>query len=590
MKMRCLFVRSALIIFFLSMATGSHAQSVFGTCEIDSWNACSSNLAAFCQVVGLPFALTGMDKVAGTVLRAPHLAGVQVQRPIRLYLLLGSGTKSTTPSSVAALPLIDNGTAYLASLRNTFQTITTNASISLFSNPDEPRTPAEHLAVLITNQVALVGETAEDVAALALALRTNGVPVFEKLSADLRIGLDMARLAPLLEQGSKVMRHQMAQQPMPNQPGQPEPAKLVGSELDAALAIARQIRQISLGVKVDGANATLLIRVDPISGSILAAAMQETRPPSERYTRLLPANALFGVAGGGLTAANVLIKPYANFIVQFYKGIPGMADKGIAVRDLLLQSTALYTGDYALEIQSDNRANGVFFAEIIAVSDADQARKGIRNNIALATQAETNAPLGFCTVALPDRAYAGAEIQSYSYRTQTHSMDPMEQRLMPAAMILSFLTNCTFEQTVVGKDLLVTVGRAGAMDQLIDRVKQGGDSQFYDTTRSLFSDTAQQPTEVSRLDLSAAISTLLPMLPGDFGNRMPQLPPGRGLGTLTMRQDHSMLMMMRISTPEVRSLVQAVSVMMMPPPRSLPAGMNHPSGMPAAPSSDPHGF
>ena len=169
-------------------------------------------------------------------------------------------------------------------------------------------------------------------------------------------------------------------------------------------------------------------------------------------------------------------------------------------------------------------------------------------------------------------------------------MAQMDPNLAPTAKILSFLANYTFEQVVVGKDMLVTLGRAGAIEQLIDRVRKGGDTQFYDNACGQFNDNTRQPTEVGRLDITAILSTLLPMLPGDLGSKMPKLPPGQGLGTCSIRQDHSMLLMARISTSEIRSLVQAISVLMMPSPGAMPAGKNHPNGMPSRPSRAPDEF
>ena len=109
-------------------------------------------------------------------------------------------------------------------------------------------------------------------------------------------------------------------------------------------------------------------------------------------------------------------------------------------------------------------------------------------------------------------------------------------------------------------------------------------------------DSAAQPTEISHLDLAAAIPLLLNMLPGDLGSRLPALPPGKGLGTIDIRHGHSMVSMLRITTPEIRSLVQAGSVLMMGKMMSSgnedaaettpPVRKRHPAGIrPVAPVS-----
>lgn len=541
----------------LAAAPCVRAQSVFGVVEIDSWSACSSNLAAFCQASGLPFALTGMNTLAGPMLKAPNLTGIDVRRPIRMYLLFTTQHNQPAPAAVVALPLSGDGATYLDSLRDAYETTSQNGAAHVFTEPKGQGSWGRRLAVVATNGMALVGEHAEDALAVAAALRTNGVPVVEDAAADIRASFDIQALLPFVEHAADGMRARFANLPPAGMPsGGPNPAAILGAEMDAGLNVLRQIRRIALGFKADGDNGTLLACVDLKPGSTLAAAAHELRPPSERYTRLLPPGTLFGAVGGGLTGMNVLAKPYGDFMAKVYQAMPGMPGMADTMRTLMARFMGLYTGDYAIGLLPDARTGGVLLAEIFAVSDGDKARAIHREALAMAHDAYQS--MGLAIASLPVRTHGDVEVNAFQYRLAPPASNaPGPALAMPMALLAPFLTKLTMEYAVIDKDLVFVAGRAGAIDQVIDGVRKGGDPQFYHNARALFGEGATPPTEVTHLDLVAALAPILKLLPGVDAAQLAALPPaGEGLGTVTYRRGDAVLWALRVSTSEIRALTQ----------------------------------
>ena len=560
MQTRKFRIVAALAAGLLATAPCARSQSVFGVVEMDSWGAFSSNLAAFCQSAGLPFALIGLNAMTGPMLKAPNLAGVDVGKQVRVYLLIKTKNEKLQPAVVIALPVAGTGTAYLDTLRDAFTTASEIGSAHVFSGPKGP-VPARRLAVVVANGVALVGSDAADADAVAAALRANSVPAFTKLPADIRVGIDVQAVLPMMEQASGKLRGRLGQGPMAAPPGAPDPAVILGAEMDGALALFRQVKRVSLGIKADASAATILTALEVKPGTTLAAMLQRLRPPSERYTGLLPPDALFGVVGGGLAIMDPLAKPYGELIVKMYQGMPGLAGIGPAMRDLMMKMVGLYAGDYAVGLLKDARGKGVLFVEIAAVTDAAKARQIFRDGLAMASDVYKQMPMGLSITSLPDRVHAGVPVSTlrYAFAPPTNAAPGMA---LPLEMLGPIFEKLAMEYAFVDKDLVFTAGRAGAIDQVIDRLRQPGNPEFYRKSRALFGDGTTPPVEVGHLDITAALPAILPLVPGVKAEQLTTLPPpGAGLGTIEYCRNGAWIGELRVPVSEIRALMATMPML-----------------------------
>jgi hypothetical protein len=576
---------AALCAIVLAWAPLARSQGVFGVVEMDSWGGFSSNLAAFCQSAELPFALINLNALAGPALRAPNLAGVDLRRPIRIYLLLKSKNGKPEPAAVIGLPVSDNGTAYLDTLRGAFATAAENNGAHVFSGPRGMMLRARRAAVVVTNGVALVADAAADAAAAADALRANAVPAFGKMPADVRVGLDMAALLPLVERAADEMHDRMGKMPAP-QPGMPDPGAVLDAEMEAAVSFCRQVGKLSLGFKADAAAATITASLDARPGTTLEGVLQQQRPPSERYMGLLPPDALFGVVGGGLGGMNLLAKPYAALMEKMYRGIPGMAGTAGAMRDLLMKTAGMNAGDYAVGLIRDARsARDVVFVEVVAIADPAKAGQVMREGLAMANDMYKGMPIGLSVETLPARVHAGVPVTAFRYRvTEPTNAAPGMAFPMPTAAINGFLAKLSFEYAILDKDIVVAAGRAGAIDQVIDRMRLPGGPAFGRKARALFGDISAPPTEIGHMDLTAALPVVLRLIPGVDTNALAMLPPpGDGLGTIEFRRGNSWVGALRVSASEVRALAAAVPAMQaLMSPGGTPGDAEDPDAAPAA--------
>jgi hypothetical protein len=583
------FLTSLVLAGWLAGASGARAQSVFGVVEMDSWRSFSSNLAVCSQQAGLPFLLTGLNRQGGALLRAPNLTGMDLQRPIRLYLLLNPAKKGMVPDwpYVAALPLTGSGGAYLGMVSNAYESVVLKGDLWVCARPRGEKVFAQRsLTVLVTNGVALVGAQAAEVTAVAEAMRTRSLPVPERMPTDLRISLDLPRLLPFLEQHMATMREQQEQQRAAMRamaPDVPEYAGGGGREMELVLNLFRQVREVNIGVGFDATAVTLRTAVLAQTNSVLSSFLRELRPASERYTRILPANTLAGVVGGSMEVFKVLAKPYSDFMATCYAGVPGLAGMSESMRKQMTQSVELYTGDYALGILPDARSNGVVFAQVMAISDPRKVRKVMSESLAMSSaMLSSNALFGCSITSLPARVYGGVEVQSACYRMEDDAL-PQAMALPAMVWFRTFFSALTVESAVVGQDLIVTLGRAGAINPLIDRVRQGGDATFY---RAALAALGNPPpaalTDVSHCDLTRAVPTLLPLWPEFNRDALPPLPPpGDGIGLCATRRGDLWEAMLKVTTSEIKAMSQTMPMLSMGQ-HAAPAA-SRPSRRPAPP-------
>lgn len=540
------------------------AQKIMGTVEMESWTGFTANLSAFCQTAGLPFALTGLNGLTREVFKSTDLTGIDLNRPIRLYLLQAAAVSNAPvqpPQAVLALPVVGDGHSYLDRLGAGYAKTGHVGAVTFFSAPLDRRNGSRKLAAQAVQDVMLLGDATNAVAAAAAVLQADGAPVLPKVVGDVRLGLDMAALLPLAEQGFVQMRRNMDRMPQTPAPGVgTNITGVLNAEMDYALAAMRQIQTVAIGFKTSGKDGTIYLRLDVRPDTTLAASLACLKPASARYTSLLPSNTLFGVVGGGMDAFRVLAKPYGNFVQRIYQSMPGLDSAANPLREMMIKCADLYAGDYAFGLLPDARTNGFLVAEMFAISDPVRARTVMREGVALTSKLDLQTPLGMKIDVLPGRTYAGAEVNAYRYRFTTPTNNAMALP-PPAAMVIGsftgLLASCTLETAFLDHDMIVAFGRAGAIDQVIDRVRSGGDTPFYQQARAVFGEVQTPPAEISHLALVETLVQLAKLSPDLTATQRATLPaPGDGIGSLEFRQGNTYVGAWRITATELRALVQ----------------------------------
>lgn len=568
--MRRLFSVSAAVMAaaatFAQTAQPETAPVALATVEMNGWSTFSSNLSVFCQSSGIPFALTGLSGRMGPAIYAPNLTGIDVTRPVRLYALRTSGKK---PATVLALPLTDDGTVYLGALRECFQSEMQNGTATVLSDPSGAIHEGS-LSIVVAGGTAWVSDRTVLAQAAAKAAPAG---MQAQAPGDIRIAVDVQALLPLIEANTN-KAHRAMTTPPPGAPGMPaDPAAIVDAEMQALVEICRQVRRLDIGIRLNGDGGTLTTTVEALPDTPLASILHQQHPPSARYTALIPADAFFGCAGGGLAGLNQLAKPYGELMARIYSAMPGLSGASDAMRGVMSRMLGIYAGDYAVAVMPDARSNGVLFAEIVALKDPAKAGEILREGMSAATNFYQQAPFGLDLTSLPARVYAGATITSFRYRPT--AADPANPAMAPMMMLAPFLQRMTVEQTIVGQDLIMTIGRVGGIDQIVDRVRSNNNTpRFYRNARQLFGESAAAPAEISHLSLSAALPQILKLMPSVNPQMLATLPPpGQGIGTLTLVRDNSAVWVLRVTPSEVRALMQSGPVLQQAVMSAMMGGM-----------------
>jgi hypothetical protein len=477
------------------------------------------------------------------------------------------------PLTALALPLRGDGRAYLDHLSAAYGRNTKIGDVTLLAGPlDQTGRGRGRLALQTFNDYVILGDNTEAVAAAVAALTKGPIPEAPRVMGDVRLALAMNPLLPLIESRVTQWRQHRETQPPP---GAATDAitnvnAVLDAEVDAALQILRQTKSVALGFKTAESDATFYLRVDAKHDTTLAKAMACLKPMDPAFAAFLPSNTLYGVSGGGMGVMRVLAKPYADLARQICQAMPAMSGQIGPMREMLLKAADLYSGDYAIALLPDNRSpHGVLLAEVMAIADAERARDLSREQLLSMTNNNMNqfAALGLKIEALPARQHAGVEITVCHYAVCPPTNSAAAAMMPPpAAMMLGGMTgllaSCAFESAVVDRKMVVVVGRDGAIDQVIDRLRAGGDGAFVKRAQTVFGDMRDPSTMIGNLALVATLERFARAAPNLPPEQLAALPePGEGLGCIAFHQGDSWVGALRLTASEMQALMRAAPVM-----------------------------
>jgi len=567
--------RLAVLAIGLSLlAAPVRAQKIMGTVEMESWSGFTSNLSAFCQSAGLPFALAGLNGMTRQIFKSSDLSGIDLARPVRLYLLqpaISTNGIIRPPLGVLALPVIGDGHGYLDRLGSAYAKTSQVGAVHLYSAPVDRRNGSRKLAAQVLKDVVLLGDSADDVAAAAGVLQAGPAPASPRVVGDVRVSLDMTAWLPMVEQGFAKTRREMARMPPPAMPGAPtNMTAVLDAEMDGAMSVLRQTQSVALGFKASDQDSTIYLRVDAVPGTTLAAALACLKPADARYASILPSNTLYGTVGGGLDALHVVAKPYMAFVQRVYQAMPGMENMVGPMRELMMKSADLYTGDYAIGLLPDARNNGLLLAEVFSIADAERGRALMREGLAMASKMNPQDVMGMGMKIdiQPSRSYAGTDVSAYRYQFSPSTNQAAANAAgmpQPGAMFMGVMTgllaSCTLETAIVDNNSIVTLGRAGAIEQVIDRVRGGGDSAFVKRAQAVFGDVQTPPVEIGHLALVATLERVAQNVSTLAPAQLAALPePGEGIGFTAFHQGTTWIGALRLTSSELKALVRLAPV------------------------------
>jgi hypothetical protein len=540
--------------------------------EITSCNAFSGDVNTLAQAINTPFIAMGVNGWLGKASSCPNLTGVDVNKPLRLFVLPAE-TEGQAPVTASVLPLLDQGEILLGALRGAFPRSSQDGDILSFAGAQAGMVTGDIFVALVGNQ-AVTASSRAAVAELAAALKANALPTVPAVSGTLRATLDVEALTPLLEKG---MQSQVAtmRKMMPQQPGQMNPADMLELELSALVDIMHQTQSFSIGMSADASGVTLYTRVDPVAGSTVARVLALSRPPNPRYRALIPPNALFAYVGSGLDAMDLLIEPYTVFAEKLYAkmGEP-YAQTGPLLRKSLADAKGLYTGDLAVAVAPTADGKGVELVEFLAVKDEQAAWKFLRtsmtNTVALMA---ASAKTGFGVQVGVPRKSGKTEILPFRYTFSPQDV-PATPGLPAAAMapFLKFFGNLCGECAVADGHFVMAIAGSNTVARTMDRALASlaapapEAAVLLPKVRAIFPEIQAAPvTEEWYLSSSDIFRLVLGAIGKDDAKLLAQLPPaGAGIGGIELRKGDAHFNAMRISASELTALSKAFKALQQP--------------------------
>lgn len=529
--------------------------------EITSCNAFSGDVNTMAQAINLPFIAMGVNGWLSQITSCPNLTGVDVNKPLRLYVL-PSETENRPPVTAAVLPLLDQGEIMLGALRGAFNnqdnTAIKDGEIIAFTGA-KPGSVRNDVFVVPLGKRAVMGSNRAAVAEIAAALKNDALPDIASVSGTLRATLDIATLVPLLE---KQLKHQAATMRTitPTSPGQPNPGEIMELQQSALLTVMRQLQSFSVGLSAEASGLTLYTRIDPLTNSIAAQVFALRRPPDQRYRALLPPRAFFALAGTGLDAMDLLAEPYAAFTDKLYARMDApFAKMGPLVRSSLTDAKGIYKGDFAFAVSSSTNGKGLEFVEYIAVKDEQTAIRSLRtsmtNTMAL-WGSNTNA--GFFSLKT-DAPRKSGKIEVWPFR---YTFNPQAMPA-PAMPFLSWFGDLYCESAVAQGHIIMVMSGSNTVTHAMDRALAGLTTPVVNAAAApqictLFPEIKTVPVTEWRLASSDLLRLILTATGQADAKKIALLPPpGDGIGGIELRRGDALFSALRISFSELTALSKA---------------------------------
>lgn len=529
-----------LALFACGAVGRTHAQSLAGTAALESWNGVTRGLTRFCLAMDMATAPMRFNELGSGLLGLPNLAGLDVDRTIRFFLVRPGGVFAP-PALVARIPLADRN-ACLEALRDAHGEAVEERDGTWRFGPAAGGN-ARVVRFAENDEAAYMGRR-EDLVDYVATLDLDDL---SKDLAELSGGFTASfRLEPFWPTVEMVLSMALPTAAAEDPDAGSAPA------WKPLLDLFRGLERVGVGLDVDGGGISVDIRTEAGPGSSLAKIFEMQRPPSARYASFLPVDACVGVVGGGMDSLSVLAEPYALFFEAILRRSEGGAEAARKFRDAWMKSAVNYSGDYVVGVFDDPRgAGGLVYASLYGVKDPGEAEKQLEE---AGDPGRAGGGAGFGAsfgrmVPAGRREIRGVTVHIYRLPVPDEDLD------LPAP-VRKWLDGLVIEACVSGNDLITGLGSPGCLDGVLDRFHAPGAASFPGQVKALFGFPDAAASEFFRFSPVALVRAFVQTLPGvDAGDIVASLPqPSEGIGGVEVPAENGLWFRMRLPIAACRNV------------------------------------
>ncbi len=253
--------------------------------EAANYQTLTSQCASFFQAAGLSGTLVDIGSFAGRAFLTPNLAGVDVTKPIRLFMLVGDPPVEQ-PHPAVLLPVVQSGEPYLAGLKASYAQVNRSGAVYLAEGARNAEAP-DPLYVALVGAQAVASPDLTALRWVVTHMRDQTLPVAILPDVPLRMTLTPDVLAASLEAFA-------ASQTLGNAPA--ATVATLQAHLALLARVVRDLERLSIGLAPGGRGLGLTVRARARSGTPLAQAIDQPRSPDTRAERALTGQPLFSIA------------------------------------------------------------------------------------------------------------------------------------------------------------------------------------------------------------------------------------------------------------------------------------------------------
>lgn len=558
----------AMIIAIVAPLRADAAQPAV-TLEIESIDKLIADVATVSKTLGQEAMEPAMMRGAvGGMLNVPGLAGIDTSKPVQVHVFLpevkagdpGFTPDKLIPFAALVLPLSDNGQAFSSAVKSQFPVTKKTGSVHHFSNPGDGEMipPQELYLAALGNRVILCKQPGAAEVALA-SLKASGAPSSAiRFPGTVKAHIDIETAVSFVETAMDQMTAMISEQPVPEEMAM-NPAEILDAEAKALIQFMRELRSLTVGIKVSPSSIDFYDRLTPRAGTKTAQWITDLGSPSEQYLSFLPEDALFASVGTGINVIDQIAEPYSELLEKIFGAMgPQFSKLGPVMQEMMVDMKGMYGGDLAMGVIPLKGGSGIGFVEMLAVTDAAKAKEVIDKMYVAFNDSFGESLPGLKMKTEEAREYKGVEIKGYSYDVDAAAQPT---NATPLAMPMpEWIDDMKWEMAFSGNNVIYTMGKPEVMNAALDGL--GGPGKSIAKSGSfakLFPQTKGTVVEFHTLSISGLIREVLAMLPDmDQAALATIAKDSEGIAGYTQAAKGNLIGVDRISFSEIKAIMGAV--------------------------------
>jgi hypothetical protein len=470
-----------LLLSFLVTSLNAHAlEKSIAVAQIPNLKDANERISQLAESLELPLPPQMLTGQLGMTIMSPELKGVDVEKPITIYIGKPESSRPGPPSAVIRFTVTGDGSEYLDAVGSMVperEELKPGVYKFPMGPPDMEGAPA--LFVAIKDSQALVGFKLSDIKELSGDLSDAEADLLKNLpgSVSITLNVDMlsAMLAEQIENQKKMMEAMKAELASGGEDVSDmfknDPAAMMDSYATFAQQLLGQFETLILTLDV-GDNVTLRTHVQGKADSTLAKIIEDTQPPSATISGIADPNSIMTFYGT-IAGVDYLLEPYADWMSSMYESMgPPIADLNHSYRELIMGMKGLYKGGYNMLVLPPKTGSPLQLMGLYEINDKAQAQKYMEDSIKLQeSQFEQMKDAGISVKInkQPVGTYNDTEVETY--KLEYILSGEMGDDLPPP--VAAMMTNLAYQIAYVDDYMLYGFGDVENIHRVIDHVKSG---------------------------------------------------------------------------------------------------------------------